>query len=539
MAKFSYKGLTRGIRLAADQVWSPMQQILQAIRAVDLNSDNLAEKVAPFVLTFSAPFVVSSFSQSVSPGQQHGALMFPFVPFPTQDEFDAFGNARLYASKLSIAEVVISMDHAAESVGVSNESTHYLLESLSSKYTVQVTIAEKTPHMYGEYNNVPVKTVWSGTVDGAVFGTAMVNPFVWTDLSIPLNPYASYVAMIQFPNLYDDTLEPADPCVVSFVIELRGVSTLMKRDKGATAVQNIPTIQAGVPRTTIASFAEPVGGDLIVAGNSNVGGLDGAMRLLDYGLFRRLSGGYNQDSSLPPEEQISTNAAYDIIAVPMWAGFGESGVVHDGNATKLPFLTDVGTATGASVDRRLVPLPYPVTIQHVLVVTNYVAPQLSASPVTPPLRVGFQHQVSVSLGAGVRTDGFATQTVAELTFDERHPTTVVDLIKQCPHGVNNNLDYDQVIRAVPLVGTGGKGPFPQGKPIFAGRATSTTFARSPINGRTPSTAGCEQYLDIRWKMSDPAGMATNPDTVYAGTGGHWVLIYCKKHLIGGTAELDV
>ena len=62
------------------------------------------------------------------------------------------------------------------------------------------------------------------------------------------------------------------------------------------------------------------------------------------------------------------------------------------------------------------------------------------------------------------------------------------------------------------------------------------------NGAPPQTFGCEQYLDIRWEISDSIGLTGRPeveDTVYAGVGGHWVLIFCKKHLLGGTAELDV
>ena len=552
MPKFTFKGLTRGIKLASDQVWAPMQEILRAVKQVRLDGDNLAQSQSPFCMTFNAPYVPPEFSQYTSTvNQQKGALMFPFIPLLPQDELNTAQVIALDQTQMRLTEVVISMDHAAESVGVSNGVNgvnSHLLGIISPLYDVTVTIEEKTPFVFGATSAIPARTLWSGTVSGVNFGTGEANPFVWTDLSIPLNPYSSYVATVQFPALYNEAYDLGDmPAVISFVLELRGVSTLMKRDKGNNNVQNLPKIQAAFPNHSQALLDEPAAGDLIKTGNNNQGGLDGALRLFDYGLFQQMTGGYNQDSSLPPYEQIGTCAGYDVIAVPMWANFGKFGVIYNKdnthqNVTGLPFLIDTETARGLSVDRRLIPLPYPMTIEHVVAVENYVCPQLQPMALHPPNQTTFKHSVAVSLGAGVRTDGMATQRLAYLEWNGRSLANLIDYIQQCKESVNNATDTNVQMRQVPLVGTGGMGLFPQGKPIFVGRSSSTTFDRSDLNGAPPQTFGCEQYLDIRWEISDSIGLTGRPeveDTVYAGVGGHWVLIFCKKHLLGGTAELDV
>jgi hypothetical protein len=66
-------------------------------------------------------------------------------------------------------------------------------------------------------------------------------------------------------------------------------------------------------------------------------------------------------------------------------------------------------------------------------------------------------------------------------------------------------------------------------------------------GHAPYTKGCEQFLQVNWKIEDPGGLggaeeggaAPSEFDTYAGEGGHWVLIICKKHLSGNANDVGV
>ena len=77
-----------------------------------------------------------------------------------------------------------------------------------------------------------------------------------------------------------------------------------------------------------------------------------------------------------------------------------------------------------------------------------------------------------------------------------------------------------------------------GTPVFAGQALSTEKARTALSPSVgafapiaPLMQGQDQYLEVRWEISDAGGIKNMPaGEGVIGFGGHWVYIVGKKHL---------
>jgi hypothetical protein len=82
--------------------------------------------------------------------------------------------------------------------------------------------------------------------------------------------------------------------------------------------------------------------------------------------------------------------------------------------------------------------------------------------------------------------------------------------------------------------------------VFVGRGNTKTTARTQIGNhlnaaQAPSTRGIEQFVEVRWRISDSGDMAspaTGAQTTYAGIGGHWVFLVCRKTLAADTEEIN-
>tara|TARA_Y100000593_G_scaffold89395_1_gene173547 strand:- start:1805 stop:2140 length:336 start_codon:yes stop_codon:yes gene_type:complete len=98
--------------------------------------------------------------------------------------------------------------------------------------------------------------------------------------------------------------------------------------------------------------------------------------------------------------------------------------------------------------------------------------------------------------------------------------------------------WDWELHQVPIVTDGvttGAGYFMQGKPFFASRTWTLNQQRNNVmstgSPAAPIKEGQEQFLEVRMKISDTAGLnnlATG--SVISGYGGHFVYIIGKKHL---------
>jgi len=541
MSKFSFQGLARAVKIPVNRVWSATQAIATAFKDVSLNVDNLQRPSVPFRLAFSMPVVNGEFfSDNLAPEIE---LCFPFVLPPLIDQDVA----------ITMKSVMLSYEQAAENCGIEGQTTLSSLVGVRNgawegKYDLNIRISEKIPSSSpgAPVDNCANADTWSAFAPTGL-AAAQLQPWLWSGLAVPLDQSKTYVLRISAPGLATDRTDRATwAALCSLQIELNFVADAVTRDVGSN-VQNIPIAHSGYPTGDTILLNTPVGGDLIKTGNSNVKGLDGMLRLFDKKLFDGVTGGYNSDGSLPTTEQVATSAGYEAFAVPLWCAATGVGRISAGNIADVAgFLTSDGM--GTCVDRRLIPLPWPMTIHKVMLAVNYGAPPVEASPAFTgavlPGSLTLRYLAHVRIVTGIQGDLDESQTIA---FKDFHPATEVayDVIKQRAKGVLVPLsDYDMALYDVPMADPA--------NPFYIGRASTRQMARTNVanfssSPAPPQTQGCEQFLEVSLSMSDANGMGTvdnggaalAPEETYIGTGGAWIYIIGKKTIMGGSADLDV
>ena len=540
------------------------------LSSIGVDSENIAKNRAPWHFALNFPVLDSRFFNVSSLLSQPIELCGLFIALPPQDQFDALGKQTGFTVRHTLDSVAISFDQRAERGGIVDtwntgaglDSGDVTSEAVKG-YTLTLWISEKTPVAFG--GTAPFlsdRDIWTASYNylAATTPDGSLVPFAWENLNLQLDPYKTYIVRISAPGL-----ATYNAALVSLVVDLGCLSTLMDHDTGAE-IQNIPTLHEGVATADTVTVDVPAADAVIEAGTNTWSSktFDDPLLTLDRKLLKRLWGGYGADSSLPIVSHIRTDAAYEIIAVPMFQNVGEARRLISQQSSQFPCLDLGPTPSTTLVDRRIVPLPWPIVIHHVLGVVSYAAPPCTSGPAgylpqfgegMRPTSPTLRNAVGVALGTGLRGDLCAYEQVAYAEWDVADAPDV-DKFKQAHNGVlcrqsippDPNTDWDYEIRAIPIEGTGGVGLVPQGPPVYAGRATSAYASRTDMSrGHAPYTKGCEQFLQVNWEIEDLGGLGgpteggaapTEFDT-YAGEGGHWVLILCKKHLSGSANDVGV
>lgn len=541
MGKFNFQGLARAVKIPVNRVWGAAQSVATAMNTTAIAADNLQRPGVPFRLAFNMPVVNGEFfSDNLAPQIE---LCFPFVLPELIDQNIA----------ITMQSVMLSYEQAAENCGIEGQSTLSSLVGVRNgawegKYDLNIRISEKIPSSSpgSPVDNCANADTWSAFAPTGL-AAAQLQPWLWSGLAVPLDQSKTYVLRISAPGLATDRNDRATwAALCSLQVELNFLAEAITRDSGDT-VQNIPTSNLGVAAGDTILLNTPVGGDLIKTGNSNVKGLDGMLRIFDKKLFDGVTGGFNSDGSLPPAEQLSTSAGYEAFAVPLWCSATGVGRISADNIDDIAgILTLAGD--GAAVDKRIIPLPWPMTVHRVFLMVNYGAPPVIPAPAFSgavlPSSVTLEYVAHVRLLTGIQGELQASQTVA---FKTIHPATEVpyDAIKQRANGVLvKGSTYDMALYEIELADPA--------RPFYVGRASTRQMARQNVANyggpdAAPLTQGCEQFLEVSLAMSDANGMGTVvnggaalvPEETYIGTGGAWIYIIGKKTIMGGSADLDV
>lgn len=545
MAAITRSRLARGTKLTVQHAFAPLSAAATQLGA-NIEREQMAEPFVAFRLNFHMPILGGSITTvGASPAEP---MQIPFTLPPPQDLFDDDGQQDDTDPRLILDEVMVSFDQRSEPAAVRDRTDgadgaldypnvtnlNLGLRILEKRMLVFDSAAPFVPEREIFGIELP-SNLWSGSAFRA-------NPFLLTDLAIDLHPYRTYVLTLDVGDLA--RAAGVNLALVSFMVSLRIKTQLIARDTSAGNVQNIPTKHLGVKAPASVVIQTPTVNTTITADPAT--GVQTNLEVLDAEFVRKLRGGYDELSDVPPTEHLADDAAYEVIVVPMF-GFGD--FVWTGNIARLPY---VGAAPyqGLTCDRRVIPIKFPLVIHHVLAVVNW-ARRASSVP-GKPTAATFVTDIGVGMGVGFRADHKAYQQIAAVTFD---PTTkgayVVDRIKTPLIPDQSDGDYDMEILQVPLVYDNG-GPFGNsydltaggirtGPPVFVGRAHTGTVPRTAIanapNGTyaTSLVGGQEQFLEVRWRFGDSVnGLGDAPThpagTTFIGYGGHWVLIFCKKHL---------
>lgn len=518
----SFKRLTRGIKLLVEHVFDPIASALTALTASGLPVDNYEKSNGTFRINLSFPLITKA---NTGAPNHISLISAPFILPALQDKFTGTVND---IENYELTEVSIGQDTKTENGSVNGIQTDAAEPAQGTvdynkgaSLTVDILSHKIDSTNFDSFGN-SVFTISLPDI-GLINPYNRMNPHVQAGLSVLFDHTKSYLVKITVPE---------DTCRVSLNVSLKFKTKLTTRDESANS-QNAPATSRNF---TPQSPTVPAGDTTIKAG-TNVG-VNTNLKLIDDFVGRKLRGGFNRRAQTRIKEGLSSDMAYEVIAVPMFGGQPQThggtypSAAHViGNQMNPHFLpwSSAGAGNFQTMDRALVALQYPIAIHHVIIASNYTAgngtastrPSVAASP-------NLTHNVGVGLISGYMSDHFHVEQVANASWT---PATIGNyLIDRGDrfHFGGTTSGYSWDLLQCPLTGAGGTGYKPQGKPIYAATGNSS---RTALNGGTLMQGG-EQYLDIRWKISDgvtdPASYGT-PVTI-TGFGGSWIYIICKKTL---------
>ena len=355
-------------------------------------------------------------------------------------------------------------------------------------------------------------------------------------LGVQFSPYKTYVLELDA----SEYLPVGNYLAPSVVVSMTFRSELRARDVGSSGlappVQNIPqspdlpvASQYGAAYTSPQTILTPAANAQIVAdADATDDGVQGALKKMDASVRGGLIGGYTEMSRRHGFESILNDAAYEIIAVPMW---GNGWFIHNGVTSNYPLLPHVGAAFDQQVvDRRVIPLHFPMVIHHVLAFVNYAGG-------IRPATATYSYAVGVGMGTGIRSDSNGYRQIAYANWT--NATHGFSLIDSYARNISSTFDLAGDLMSIPLVGTGGDGfSAVTGKPMYVGKTSNADVVRSSaaaaVGGAPTGIAtidGKEQWLEVRMAFRDSAGIDNMPATqTLVGHGGHWVYIIGKKQV---------
>lgn len=489
-----------------------------------------------------------------------------------------------FDQRLEAAAIVSNFDGGTSATSANAGKLSY---ERVERLNIDLSIIEKKPVWFDppaqSTNYRPGRVVWSGRVE-AITQLAgdyfRLNPWVSSSINEVIDPMKSYVFTIFAPDLGTADTECA---LVSIEVSMRFLARLTQRDSG-TDIQNIPkrhdglpndnlthanagTTGAGTNSATSRAFIDvanvPVAGEAIVA-NDAVKGVQTSMAVIDEMSRRKLQGGYKLDSDLPMLEEMKDTAAYTVLAVPLFNNVEFSGLAAH-YFDQQPYRTSGAVADKFVVDRRYIPIEAPMTIHHILFTYSWMPfdsydgaslrghTQIAAVAGAGGGATTLNLQLGVGIGRGVRGDSFGYQQIGKATTLHTPQAggnwfaNAVDLIghgspSTLPHTrptktIATTRPWNLELHAMDLVGTGSpslNGMTSQGKPVFVGRGDSTTSSRQDVDGGASNVAGCEQWIEVRGRIGDPSASVTGtyePNSMLLGSGGIWVYIIGKTHLV--------
>ena len=549
MPTFTRGGIARGVKLALQNVFTPLSSVATALSAATVDRDNMAQKAAPFRINLhipQLPFWAFRPVAATTTTTFVSGVPVPFaLPLPQQEWTGNTPNVSTSTPKMYLTEVQFSFDQGDEGACPQIEAAGVdgkLSKQGALSTTIKLTLLEHSPTVLGNTSLLPDGEVFSISIPALGFQSDYLrnNPFVLQGLRKAVNPSKCYVLIIDAPDLYAaaTAASPEYLALPAVTVSLRFSCDLMTRDVASVGfpVQNMPA-HFGVPNLHTVTVTPPVADAAIAA--TGASGVQANMVALDDVAQRGIAGGYERDGTLTQYEEMDDTAAYEVIAVPMMQNMTEAGSVA---SDSVGVCRNIGAAPHvlALCDRRIVPLAYPITIHHVVAGLNWSNPGRPAigafgalGATTEPSTANQYWSCGVALLSGIRSDLAATTQVAYRRTTCNLWTGTIDRIQW-----RSTLQPVRLM-SVPLVGPvgpTGTGFVNQGFPMWASRGTSRSYVRSATYNTAgailapPPTQGCEQALEVRMSLQDIVAGLAGGTVTWAGHGGHWVFIYGKKHL---------
>jgi hypothetical protein len=516
----NFKRLTRGIKLLRDHVYDPLNSAIDLLTKSGLPIENYDKENGTFRLTFY-------FSWTDARTFGDGNTTAPFVLPALQDSFEL---KDYLIPEYQLVEVSVSQDTRAEPAYISGPDAATPVINAGEAAAFDLFIKEHDIDA-STFDGFKTETYSVSVPEIALTNDfSRSNPFVQSGMGISFTHKKSYLLQIR--------PQTDNRGFYSFCVSLKFKTSLGLRGAGVSTQNN--TDEAGgnyVPQAAVV----PASNSTIEADTND--GVNTGFKVADAVIQNKLVGGYSRSGQSAYAENLRFDAGYEVIAVPMFGGWG---TVYGGlsagsadtsfqTAASMPW---AGTGAGnfKTMDRAQVALQHPLSIEHVVLAVNYSGPAGGeySRPSTAGVGKDLTHEVGIGLLSGVRADNVEVKQVAHASWT---PTTIGNYLIDRGDFTHNNTSgrhtgYAWDLLSCPIV-TGpsgaGVGYKAQGKPMFAAQGMSNVLPRV-----FPVTSGAEQVLDIRWKIfdtvSDVDTWSTSPKEVIVGYRGCWVYLICKKFL---------
>ena len=604
MAKVSRDHLTRGVELLEEHVFAPLTNMAAQLSQPSIGQDQTQAGQGVFRLNFSIPHVGARFFMS----NPTGLFYIPFCLPPLQESFDANPSVSVGTKTPILTGVSFGFDQRGEAahvvdrwrgwsngvapphpgeVFISNPSEGFTNYDRVGGVDIKLSIYDKSQHYFhpqtsGGHGAAPTDAHFAPSVEGEVFTTTIgaaalagsverENPVNLSGLSVPIDPKKTYVVGFNADGLFDsggtDHL-----ALVSVQIGLEFKMELVARDNAVTNsahVQNMPSVHDGAVSGETITITAPAASAVVQADTG--AGVSTGMEKIDSRLRHRLWGGYGDFSSTHVGEHMIDNAAYDIIAVPMFAN------LPLGETVAMFSWFEMAGNGQTYTDRAIIPITHPMTIHHVIATNNFTTATGYSGKFTMESQPPAINKLKFTVGVGIVNGEYSdSRNYTQVALGDYQPESegsgklidFMDLRNFASHdgpasstGSVYPSRWEQAMFSIPLVrdihaegrGAGyfdGVLPFArgtQGRPFFVGEGASGgqgTVSRTnvgnnvAVGGIVPPTGGAEQYIEVRMQMEAMLAVYTggtfqanyDPADIMSGYGGCWVYIIGKKHM---------
>lgn len=595
MPKFTRKRLARGAKLVPSQLTEPLEDsvstgVAHAINNGNLDTDNVERKWAPFRVNLSIPYIEGKYQEvgDVFTGGGNASKPFsiPVVLPPLQEYFnvDTIEGVK-YPDNLTAPPPVIILDEISISADTRGEPSALASQFLGAagsggadtgkldftnwdKMTMKASLSSKNPYYFDIATPYTPNAIW--TMEVAYNQWAAQGPFVVDSINKAIDPWRTLAFSMEFPDMAG-----TDVAVCNINVSLRFRHELVQRDLGSTDIQNAPVLSVTQRTREVVNqdkvFINTKGVDTTITASGMYGVSDNLGRL-DEAIAGKFKGGIDKHGEVGPVEEIGTDSGYFVMAVPLFSN-RRNGGISPYDVEREPYVIKGDTAS-ALWDRRIIPITYPMCIHHVVLAYNWQGwisyPQQwgngDNNQLQVPQTTTFTADVGVGIGTGLKSDDFDYEEVAKLTLTQPNlaagtwMSSAIDRVKTATWSAYGRLaanaltTWDWDVLSVPLVGTQGKGYYTQGEPFYVGKswwptavnAAGVTTRTDVLQGgvaRAPRTNGQEEWIEVRMKLSDSAGLqltdaasgsftggGQSANTFLSGYQGHWVYIIGKKFL---------
>lgn len=539
MPKLTPVPLSRGTKLAVDQLSSNLVPARNMLQGPTTDKDNYGQKYGRFDVAIPIPSISAKLME-----YEHGRLAIPIPLLPLQDEWDTTLVPTSTTPCPRLRAISISLNQRAEGYGIADYSSTEegkMTATNMDRYDTTFELVTKPLSMtttgIDRYAR-NIKSLWKTVLPGVdLLSNPDATPVVFKDLQETLNPYSGHWLLVSCPGLFTVVPTETTCAIPNLMVVLTFDRVLVSRDQD---MQNSPLI-TGVQATPL-TLSLPSSNALVTETH-----VQGNMGVLDAVVAQRLEAGWQEYGEIPPTEQTTLDSSYSVVAIPLWAGW-EDVRQQDVATAGMPYSTGPGFLN-PTADRRLAVLPDGFVIHHCLLWRSQAG---FPCPLTGGYAAGMGQVVSptmqmligLNLVQGWNTDNTRYQPAAYLPLNGASLSdNTVDLLGQ----LDNYVPYmDGSLHYIPLVyaavDPSTNGFYPTGKPIYFGRGTRKTSPRSTIGSipagpalGTPITQGQETHVEARWVIQDPAaGLDGGPvDSAVLGYAGGVLYIVGKMPLASG------